>query len=149
MSQYSIVTVDQQHTAVVKSTVAFADLPNAERSARAKIANALPQLDIGPLGDSFTLCRMPKNGIMYLEPGVIVSRAFDSDGDVVPSHLPGGRAVKHVLVGPFEQLPQAWPTLFAWCAFQGLKLEGAFWQVYGPTVADPARQETTLYALLA
>jgi effector-binding domain-containing protein len=84
---------------------------------------------------------MPKNGTMYFEPGVIVARAFDSDGDVVHSHLPGGRAVKHVLVGPFEKLPQAWPTLFAWCASHGLKLEGAFWQVYRPTAVDPARQE--------
>jgi len=25
------------------------------------------------VGDSFTLCRMPKNGTMYLEPGVIVT----------------------------------------------------------------------------
>jgi effector-binding domain-containing protein len=149
MSQYSIVTVEQQHTAVVKSTVALTDLPNAERSARAKIADALPKLKIGPAGDGFTLCRMPKNGTMYLEPGVIVTRTFDSDHDVVHSHLPGGRAVKHVLVGPFDQLPQAWPKLFEWCASRGLKLEGAFWQVYGPTAADPARQETTLYALLA
>ena len=149
MSQYSIVTVEQQHTAVVKSTVALTDLPNAERSARAKIADALPKLDIGPVGDSFTLCRMPKNGTMYLEPGVIVTRAFDTDGDVVHSRLPGGRTVKHVLVGPFDRLPQAWPALFAWCASQGLKLEGSFWQVYGPSVADPASQETTLYALLA
>jgi effector-binding domain-containing protein len=148
MSQYSIVTVEQRPTAAVKATVAMADLPKAERSARAKIADALAKLKVEP-GDSFTLCRMPKNGTMYLEPGVIVSRAFDADGDVVPSQLPGGRAVKHVLVGPFDQLPQAWPALFAWCAAQGLKLEGAFWQIYGPTAADPARQETTLYALLA
>jgi hypothetical protein len=100
MSQYGIVTVEQQHTAVVKSTIAFADLRDAERSARAKIADALPKLNIGPGGDSFTLCRMPKDGMMYLEPGLIVNRAFDSDGDVVHSHLPGGRVVKHVLVGP-------------------------------------------------
>ena len=86
MSQYSIVTVEQQDTAVVKSTVALADLPNAERSARAKLADALPNLKIGPVGDSFTLCRMPKNGTMYLEPGVIVARGFDPDGDVVHSH---------------------------------------------------------------
>jgi len=149
MSQYSIITVEQQDTAVVKSTVALADLPRAERSARAKLADALPNLKIGPVGDSFTLCRMPKNGTMYLEPGVIVTRGFAADGDVVHSHLPGGRAVKHVLVGPFDQLPQAWPALFAWCASQGLKLEGGFWQIYGPTAADPAKQETTLYALLA
>jgi effector-binding domain-containing protein len=63
--------------------------------------------------------------------------------------LPAGRTVKRVLVGSFDQLPQAWPALFSWCASEGLKREGTFWQVYGPTAADPARQETTLYALLA
>ena len=148
MSEYGIVTVAQQHTAVVKATVAFTDLPQAERSARSKLADALPRLGV-ERGDTFTLCRMPKDGKMHLEPGVIVSRAFAADGDVVPSHLPAGRAVKQVLVGPFEQLPQAWPALFAWCAGEGLKLEGAFWQIYGAPAADPSQQETMLYALLA
>lgn len=64
--------------------------------------------------------------------------------DVVLSHLPGGRAVKYVRAGSVGRLPQAWPALFVWCASQGLKL-----QVYGATAADPASQETTLYASLA
>ena len=149
MSGYSIVTVERQHTAVVKATVAFAEMQRAERTARAKLANALPTLRTEPTGNSFTLCRMPKDGKMSIEPGVIVTRAFDSDGDVVCSQLPAGRAVMHVLVGPFDRLPQAWPALFSWCASEGLKREGTFWQVYGPTAVDPARQETILYALLA
>jgi effector-binding domain-containing protein len=149
MSYYSIVTAEEQDTAVVKATVKFSDLPDAERSARAKIAKALATLNIGPIGDSFTLCRVQQDGKMYLEPGVIVARAFAPEGDVVHSQLPAGRAVKHVLIGPFDQLPQAWPALFSWCAAQGLKREGAFWQIYGPIAADPAKQETTLYALLA
>ncbi len=149
MSQYEIVAVEQQDTAVVKSVTAFADLPSAERSARAKIAATLPELGVGPTGSSFTLCRMPNNGTMHLEPGVIVARRFEPHGDVVHSHLPAGRAVKHLLVGPFDQLPQAWPALFQWCASCGLALEGAFWQIYGPTPDDPSKQETTLYALLA
>jgi effector-binding domain-containing protein len=149
MSGYSIVTVERQHTAVVKATVTFADLQTAERAARTKLAHALPTLRTEQVGNSFTLCRMPKDGKMSIEPGVIVTRAFDSDGDVVCSQLPAGRAVKHVLVGSFDQLPQAWPALFSWCASEGLKREGAFWQIYGPTAADPAKQETILYALLA
>jgi hypothetical protein len=40
-------------------------------------------------------------------------------------------------------------TLFACFKAQGLELEFAFWQVYGLTAVDPAKQETTLYALLA
>ena len=148
-SPYAIVEVEPQHTAAVKFAAAFADLPKAERSARAMIADALPRLGVEPVGDSFTLCRTLKEGMMHYEPGVIVSRTFAPSGDVVSSQLPGGRVVKHTLIGPFDQLPQAWPALFAWCKAQGLELEGAFWQVYGPTAVDPAKQETTLYALLA
>jgi uncharacterized protein YndB with AHSA1/START domain/effector-binding domain-containing protein len=148
-SPYAIVEVEPQHTAAVKFAAAFADLPKAERSARAMIADTLPRLGVEPVGDSFTLCRMLKEGKMHYEPGVIVSRAFAPSGDVVSSQLPGGRVVSHTLIGPFDQLPQAWPALFAWCKAQGLELEGAFWQVYGPTTVDPAKQETTLYALLA
>jgi uncharacterized protein YndB with AHSA1/START domain len=146
---YSLVVVEPQHTAAVKFSIAFADVPNAERSARTKIAEALPSIGAAPVGHSFTLCRRLPDGKMHYEPGVIVSRTFTSSGDVVSSQLPGGRAVKYVLIGPFDQLPQAWPALFTWCDSQRLRLEGAFWQVYGPTAADPAEQETILYALLA
>ena len=149
MSDYTIVTVDQQYTAVVKSTVGMPNMSQAERSTRAKIAEALAQLNVGPVGDSFTLCRMPRGGQMRYEPGVIVARAFEPIGDVVPSELPAGRAVRHVLVGPLDLLPQAWPALFSWCSTNRLKLEGTFWQVYGPTAAGPEKQETTLFALLA
>ena len=149
MSEYTIVTVDEQPTAAVKSDVEMAEMPNVERSARARIADVLPSLNVGPVGDNFTLCRTPRNGKMHYEPGVIVARAFEPIGDVVPSKLPGGRVVRHLLIGPFDQLPQAWPALFSWCSTQGLKLEGTFWQIYSPTVTDPSRQETTLFALLA
>jgi effector-binding domain-containing protein len=146
---YTIVAVESQHTAAVQFTLTFADIPSAERSARTGIAEALPSIDAEPIGHGCTLCRRLPDGKMYYEPGVVVSRTFTRSGDVVSSQLPGGRAVKHVLIGPFDQLPQAWSALFAWCASEGLQLEGAFWQIYGPTMADPAKQETTLYALLA
>jgi uncharacterized protein YndB with AHSA1/START domain len=146
---YSVVFVEPQHTAAVKFAIAFADMPNAERSARTKIAEALPRIGAEPTGHNFTLCRRLPDGKMHYEPGVIVSRAFTSSGDVISSQLPGGRAVQYILIGPFNQLPQAWPALFTWCDSQGLQLDGAFWQVYGATATDPAKQETTLYALLA
>ena len=149
MSDYTIVTLEQQHTAVVKSTVGMADMPKAERSARATIANALPQLNAGPVGDSFTLCRAAGDGKMHYQPGVIVAQTFEPIGTVIPSQLPAGRAVKHLLIGPFDLLPQAWPALFSWCSSEGLELEGTFWQVYGPPSADPTEQKTTLFALLS
>jgi effector-binding domain-containing protein len=145
---YSIVTLDRQVTASVIFEAAFADLPNAERTGRARIAEALKTLDVTP-GLTTTLCRMLDTGRMHYEPGVIVDRAFDAAGDVICSELPAGRAVAFTLVGPFDQLPQAWPALFSWCAEKHLKREGTFWQIYGPHANNPAEQVTTLYALLA
>ncbi len=149
MSDYAVVSVEQQCTAVVRSTVGMADMPKAERSARARIAEAIAQLNVGPVGDRFTLCRAAGEGKMHYEPGVIVARTFKPIGNLVPSRLPAGRAVKHLLIGPFDLLPRAWPALFSWCSSQRLELEGTFWQVYGPASADPAEQKTTLFALLS
>ncbi len=149
MSAYEVVKVERQHTAAVQVMVAFADLPAAERWAREKLAEALPGIQAEPPGSSFTLCRIPRGNRMHMEPGVVVMGPFDPVGDVVASELPAGRAVRQVLVGPLEKLPEAWPALFSWCMSRGLRLEGAFWQVYGPTVTEPAEPQTTLYALLA
>jgi uncharacterized protein YndB with AHSA1/START domain len=144
---YTIVDVPRQFTAVVKVEVAFADLPSAQRAARAKIAAVLPRL--GLAGPSVTLSRAPKGGRIYMEPGVIVDRAFTPMDGVEPSELPAGRVVRYLLTGSFEQLPNAWPALMHWCSGQGLQLEGRFWEIYGPLASDPAAQQTTLFALLA
>jgi len=90
---YTVVAVEPQHTAAVKFTIGFADMPNAERSARTKIAGAISRMGIELAGHSFTLCRRLTDGKMHYEPGVVVSRTFTSSGDVVSSQLPGGRAV--------------------------------------------------------
>ncbi|MGG6548804.1 UNVERIFIED_CONTAM: hypothetical protein NY100_25660, partial [Prevotella sp. 15_C9] len=87
--------VEPQHTASVKFTLGFADMPNAERSARAQIAEALSRMNM-TAGDGFTLFRRLSDGRMHYEPGTVVPHAFISSGEVVSSQLPGGRAVKYV-----------------------------------------------------
>lgn len=148
-SPYVIVDVERQATAVVSCDVAFAGIRDAQQSARAKIATALPRLGAGKPGAAVTLTRMTGNGRLYMEPGVIVERSFAPEGDVVPSELPAGRAVRHLLLGSFEQLPQAWPALLGWCEAQGLKRDGRCWEIYGPQASGPAIQQTELFALLA
>ena len=145
----SIVTVARQCTAVVKGAVPFAEFPQAQRSARAKVAAALPLLLVAPHGLACTRIGSPSGGKLYMEIGVMVARSFEPLGDVVPSELPAGRAAHYRMVGPFEGLPEAWPFLVNWCQGQGLKLAGINWEIYGQTAADPAKQETFLYALLA
>jgi GyrI-like small molecule binding domain len=148
-AECSIVTVERRLTAVVKVQVPMAEIPRAERSARAKLDAALSSLDVGPLGQAFTLWRPPVDGRLYMEPGVLVARTFEPLGEVVPSALPAGRAAYFLHVGPYEGIPGAWNTLFAWCSEEKLELAGTNWQIYGDDDENPARLTTTLYALLA
>jgi len=146
----SIVTVDRQLTAVVKATVPFAEIANAQRSARAAVDAALPSLDAGPLGRPVTRFRTPAKEALEMEMGTIVGRSFADRGEIVPSELPAGRAVHFQLKGPFDGMPGAWQTLFAWCQAEKLELAGINWEIYMPWQGvDPAKLETDLYALLA
>jgi GyrI-like small molecule binding domain len=146
----SIVTVDRQLTAVVKAKVPFAEIPNAQRSARTAVGAALPSLDAGSLGRPVTRFRTPANEMLDMEIGTIVGRSFAARGDVVPSDLPAGRAAHFQLKGPFDGMPGAWQTLFDWCKGQKLELAGINWEIYMPWEGvDSAKLETDLYALLA
>lgn len=146
----TIVTVEPRLTAVVRATVPFAGIPQAQRSARAAVDAALPSLDAGPVGRPCTRFRTPAMQRLEMEIGTIVGRAFRPKGEVVPSDLPAGRAAHFLLKGPFDGMPGAWQALFDWCKAENLALAGINWEIYMPWEGvDPARLETDLYALLA
>ena len=88
----SIVTVDRQLTAVVRAKVPFAEIPNAQRAARAAVDAALPALDAGPIGRPLTRFRTPAKEMLEMEMGTIVGRSFAGRSEIVPSELPAGRA---------------------------------------------------------
>jgi len=145
-----IVTVERQLTAVIKAKVPFAEIPDAQRSARAAVNAALSSLDAESTGRPCTRFRTPANGALEMEIGTIVSRPFTVKGEVVPSDLPAGRAAHFLLKGPFDGMPGAWQTLFDWCKAEQLELAGINWEIYMPWQGvDPAKLETDLYALLA
>ena len=146
----SIVNVDRQLTAVVRTKVPFADIPKAQRSARAAVDAALPSLDAGPVGRPLTRFLTPAEGALDMEIGTIVGRAFTAKGEVVVSDVPAGRAAHFQLKGPFDGMPGAWQTLFDWCKAEKLELAGINWEIYMPWQGvEPEKLETDLYALLA
>ena len=146
----TIVTVERQLTAVVKSRTPFPEIPQAQRAARATVSAALPSLDAGPIGRPCTRFKTPVVDALEMEIGAIVGRSFAAKGEVVPSELPAGRAAHFQLKGPFDGMPGAWQTLFDWCEAEKLELAGVNWEIYMPWQGvDPAKLETDLYAMLA
>jgi effector-binding domain-containing protein len=145
-----IVTTERRPTAVIRVKAKMSELREAQQTSRARLAEALPTLGVSPLEHSCTLWRPPVDGVLDMEPGVLVSGAFAAAGDVVPSELPAGRAAYFLLRGSFEGLPGAWKTLLDWCAAEKLPLAGVNWEIYGPSQdVEPDQIETALYALLA
>lgn len=145
----SIVIVERQLTAVVKTKVPFAGIPDAQRSARLAVDTALPSLDAGAIGRPCTRFLTPADSALDMEIGAIVARGFAARGEVVPSDLPAGRAAHFQLKGPFDGMPGAWQTLFEWCKAEKLALAGINWEIYMPWQGvDPEKLETDLYALL-
>jgi effector-binding domain-containing protein len=146
----TIVTVERQLTAVIKAKVPFAEIRDAQRSARAAVNAALSSIDAEPTGRPCTRFRTPASGALEMEIGTIVSRPFTAKDEVAPSDLPAGRAAHFLLKGPFDGMPGAWQTLFDWCKAEQLELAGINWEIYMPWEGvDPAKLETDLYALLA
>jgi hypothetical protein len=146
-AECGIVTVERRLTAVATAQARIAEIPQVQRSLRGKINVALGSLDVGPLGPTCTLWRPLPDGRLDLEPGILIARAFEPVGEVVPSALPAGRAAHLLYVGPYEGLSGAWQTLFAWCKQNELELAGINWEIYENK--DSAPPETSLYALLA
>lgn len=150
MPDCKIVTTERRATAVVRVKVKVSELREAQQTSRARLAEVLPTLGVSQLEHSCTLWRPPVDGVLDMEPGVLVSGAFAAAGDVVPSELPAGRAAYFLLRGSFEGLPGAWKTLLDWCAAEKLTLAGVNWEIYGPSEGvEPDQIETALYALLA
>lgn len=144
-----IMTVERQLTAVVKTKVSFPEIANAQRSARAALAVALPTLQADPIGRPCTRFRTPAQTALEMEIGTIVGQPFPPQGEVVSSDLPAGRAAHFLLKGSFEGLPEAWRILFEWCKAEKLELLGINWEIYTPWEGvDPDRLETDLYALV-
>jgi GyrI-like small molecule binding domain len=142
-----IVEVEAQITAVVPVSSPMEELPHAQRAAHATLEAVIPELDLEPLGLSLTAWKPPSVGILYMEPGFIVPRAFEGEGGVVCSGTPAGRAAHLTLTGSFAGLSEAWSKLFQWCAENGHKTAGTNWEIYGAREESPTNK-TELYALL-
>jgi hypothetical protein len=144
-----IVTLDRQFAAVLKAEIPMAEIPATERALVPRLLAALPGMDVAPLGRGFTRWRMAAPGVMDLQPGVFVARAFEPVGEIACVELPAGRAAHFKLVGGYEGMGPAWGVLLAWCKGEGLTAVDFNWQVYGDQSAAPADLVTDLYVPLA
>jgi effector-binding domain-containing protein len=94
------------------------------------------------------------NVVVYLgdwnvEIGVRVSGEFESDGEVVCTHTPAGRAATCAHFGAYQRMREAYDAIDAWCKEHGERVGWPTWEAYGHWTEDEAQLRTDVYALLA
>ena len=72
-----------------------------------------------------------------MEVGVEVDTAFDSEGAVVSSQLPGGRIAHATHTTGYADLGDTYQAIARWCDQMGHGRTGVQWEVYG----DPDEQD--------
>jgi effector-binding domain-containing protein len=106
--------------------------------------DAFPQLWPALLEEVWTFVRAGsldagRNVMLYkddsvnVEVGVELASPFASDGRIVASELPPGRAARTICRGApsREGIGAAHAAVIAWCESAGLQLDGTRWEVYG------------------
>lgn len=66
-----------------------------------------------------------------MEVGVEVDVAFDSDGPVISSLLPGGRIAHATHTTGYADLGRTYAAIENWCDVNGHRRSGVQWEIYG------------------
>ncbi|MGB8168195.1 MAG: GyrI-like domain-containing protein [Chthoniobacteraceae bacterium] len=142
-----LIELSAQTTAVVRLNIPCEECPQHWGPAVAELFAELDRQGIAPAGPVFDHHFAVPDTHFDFEIGVPTSKPVAPNGRVIPSERPAFRAAKAVLVGDYEQLPDAWPEFMRWISAQGLQTADDFWQFFvkGPESGpDPATYRTEL-----
>lgn len=135
MDDCRLVELEACNTAVVRATVALAELPQFFSGAFPAVIAALAGQGVVPVGPPFTWYAGPPTDDVSLEAGFVVPRPIEPAGTVVPSRLPGGRVVQTVHVGPYDTMHATYDRMRTWMLDHDLIPTMSMWEVY---LTDPA-----------
>ena len=143
-----IVDVQAQPMASIAARLSPSDIPEKTMALTDKVWAFLRAESIGDHGHNVWLYRPAGDGQMDVEVGVQVASPFPTQGEVVCSYTPRGRAVHAVHYGDYNALPGVYQAVMDWCAKHGHETAGVGWEVYGDWHDDPAQRRTDVYYLL-
>jgi effector-binding domain-containing protein len=149
--QPTVVDVTERPTAVVRGVVPMSELREFFDRAFGVLGPQVAGEEGLVAGPPFSRYAGPPGDTAELEVGFPLTRPVQPSGDVAAGSLPGGRVVRLVHHGDYEQLGSSWGRLVAWADEQGLRRAPALWEVYltEPTPdGDPDAMRTELNWLL-
>lgn len=134
MATFRVETIAPQPAAAVRAEVPMDALARVFDRAYGEVMRVAAAQGVAITGPPFGFYpRMPTDTVAVVA-GFPVSGPITPDGDVTPFELPGGRVVRGVHVGPYEQLSVTYGELTGWAAAAGHALATQMWESY---LSDP------------
>jgi effector-binding domain-containing protein len=150
-SAVRVVQVESRPTAVVAQTTTWTEFPRVWGQLLGEVYEFVcrhPYLATGEGGERWQNVMFYKDRSPDLEVGVLVGAAFESEGRVVASELPGGEVAVATHRGEYTSLRTTHDAVRTHVADLGRELAGPCWEIYGHAQADSAQQETEIFWLL-
>ena len=125
----------------------LADTPDFFARAFPAVLAALAAQGVEPQGHPFAWYAGPPTDEVMLEAGFVVPSRIEPAGEVTPSHLPGGRVVQTVHVGPYSTMTASYDRVRTWILDPGLIPTRPMWEEYltdPGTDPDPATWRTEI-----
>jgi effector-binding domain-containing protein len=138
-------------TAVIAGVVAVEQLAGFFDRSFTKLVPVLAEQGVAITGPAFARYHGPPDVTVDLEVGFTTDADVEPVDEVRPGSLPGGRFVRAVHIGDYDELRTAWTRLATWIAAQGHTAGPDVWEVYvtAPSPGmDPADLRTELYCSL-
>jgi effector-binding domain-containing protein len=130
-----VLDVAPQPTAVVAARTTWEEYPALWPQLLDEVYEVVrPRPELAPSAGPGPIWRnvmLYKDDAPSVEVGVLVGAAFEPEGRVVPSHLPGGRVVMTLHRGDYVGLPGAHDAVHRAAAARRLTLAGPRWEIYG------------------
>ncbi|MCL2515858.1 MAG: GyrI-like domain-containing protein [Microbacteriaceae bacterium] len=146
-----ITTIAARPTAVIRRVTNWAEFPKLWMPLLDEVylfARAHPELATGGGGERWQNVMLYTDQTPTVEVGVLAAAAFESDGEVVCSALPGGEVVTALHRGDYSTLGETHQAARDHAAARGRELAGPCWEIYGHATPNPDDAETEVFWLL-
>jgi hypothetical protein len=124
-------SVDPTPTAVVIAATTWAEFPSLWRPMLDQVWSFLRGSSPEGLWEHGHNIMLYKDDVPNVEVGVQVTRAFDPNGSVVPSTLPGGLVAAATHAGSVANIGETYDAVRDWATAHGYTLGGPRWEIYG------------------
>lgn len=143
-----ITTLETTKAAVVRRKVPMSELTSFFDQVFGIVLGAVQEQRVAVTGPPFAMYfGMPSDTIDVAAGFPTAGQVVGTAEGVVPSELPGGRAVQLVHVGAYDALGEAYERMTDWMQKQGLTPADVMWETYltePEPGGDPAANQTLI-----